>query len=212
MTRVVEEVEQNISHYQAQTILRVFDKLWYLPCQEVCPYLHQRPPSVFRGVGRQPLHGTAQTDPEPIAAVPEAKQVAAQGTDAQDTSRCHQDVFYCLVRVLGQHQMRPVPVEGNDLGEVQIAYKFARGPYKESGALFTEIHTLLPEYRTVGVYYDDPKVDDFYVPEVLQEEEDTHQVQYGSWESEDDYDDDARTDNSSRSWDEASFMRDRYCV
>ncbi|XP_050729242.1 testis-expressed protein 264 homolog isoform X1 [Eriocheir sinensis] len=191
-----------------------------------------------------------------------------------------------------------------DIGEVQIAYKFARGPYKESGALFTQVHTLLPEYRTLGVYYDDPKVrqpqklryivgiilgegpdvtvvpehrqlleengyqfatfpaidhavqtsfpfnstvsiivavmkvypalreyiearslcarpflevydnkrseilfigplarqDDFYVPEVLQEEEDYRQ---------DDYDDDARTDNSSRSWDEsASFMRE----
>lgn len=191
-----------------------------------------------------------------------------------------------------------------DIGEVQIAYKFARGPYKESGALFTQVHTLLPEYRTLGVYYDDPKVrqpqklryivgiilgegpdvtvvpehrqlleengyqfatfpaidhavqtsfpfnstvsiivavmkvypalreyiearslcarpflevydnkrseilfigplarqDDFYVPEVLQEEEDYRQ---------DDYDDDARTDNSSRSWDEsASFVRE----
>lgn len=45
-----------------------------------------------------------------------------------------------------------------DIREVQIAYKFARGPYKESGTLFTEVHTLLPEYRTLGVYYDDPKV------------------------------------------------------
>ena len=23
--------------------------------------------------------------------------------------------------------------------------------------LFTQVHTLLPEYRTVGVFYDDPK-------------------------------------------------------
>ncbi|KAK3874977.1 hypothetical protein Pcinc_020127 [Petrolisthes cinctipes] len=45
-----------------------------------------------------------------------------------------------------------------DIGEVYIAYQFARGPYKESGALFTQIHTLLPEYRTVGVYYDNPKM------------------------------------------------------
>ena len=43
------------------------------------------------------------------------------------------------------------------LGELTIAYKFARGPYKESGAMFTHIHTLLPQYRTLGVYYDDPR-------------------------------------------------------
>lgn len=43
-----------------------------------------------------------------------------------------------------------------DIGELQIAYKFAQGPYKDSGMLFTEVHTLLPQYRTVGVYYDDP--------------------------------------------------------
>lgn len=198
-----------------------------------------------------------------------------------------------------------IPVEVKackpDIGEVHIAYKFARGPYKESGALFTQVHTLLPEYRTIGVYYDDPKMrqshklryivgvilsengssvvpehrelleehgyqfatfpaidhavqttfpftstisiivaimkvypalreyvemrslcarpflevydnekseiifigplarqDDFYVPEVQQEEDDDHR---------DEYDDD-RTENSSRSWDEsASFVR-----
>ncbi|XP_066948062.1 testis-expressed protein 264 homolog isoform X2 [Macrobrachium rosenbergii] len=44
-----------------------------------------------------------------------------------------------------------------DIGEIKIAYKFARGPYKESGMLYTQVHTLLPQYRTVGVYYDDPK-------------------------------------------------------
>lgn len=44
-----------------------------------------------------------------------------------------------------------------EIGEIQIAYKFARGPYRESGMLFTEVHTLLPEYRTLGVYYDDPR-------------------------------------------------------
>ncbi|XP_045617234.1 testis-expressed protein 264 isoform X2 [Procambarus clarkii] len=199
-----------------------------------------------------------------------------------------------------------IPVEVKackpDIGEVHIAYKFARGPYKESGALFTQVHTLLPEYRTIGVYYDDPKMrqshklryivgvilsengsnvvpehrelleehgyqfatfpaidhavqttfpftstisiivaimkvypalreyvemrslcarpflevydnekseiifigplarqDDFYVPEVQQEEDDDHR---------DEYDDD-RTENSSRSWDEsASFVRE----
>ncbi|XP_047479832.1 testis-expressed protein 264 homolog isoform X2 [Penaeus chinensis] len=43
-----------------------------------------------------------------------------------------------------------------DIGEIQIAYKFAQGPYKDSGMLFTEVHSLLPQYRTIGVYYDDP--------------------------------------------------------
>ncbi|XP_071541146.1 testis-expressed protein 264 homolog isoform X3 [Panulirus ornatus] len=189
-----------------------------------------------------------------------------------------------------------------EIGEIQIAYKFARGPYRESGMLFTEVHTLLPEYRTLGVYYDDPRTkqphklryivgvilsengspivpghrklleekgyhfatfpsidhavqtifpytstisiivaimkvypalsdyiearslcahpflevyeseksriifigplarqDDFCVPEVRPEEEDDHQ---------DEYEDDDRTENSSRSWDEsASFVR-----
>lgn len=43
------------------------------------------------------------------------------------------------------------------IGEITIAYKAARGPYKESGSMFTEAHTLFPQYRTIGVYYDDPK-------------------------------------------------------
>ena len=34
-----------------------------------------------------------------------------------------------------------------DIGELHIAYQFARGPYKESGAMFTHAHTLLPKYR-----------------------------------------------------------------
>lgn len=28
--------------------------------------------------------------------------------------------------------------------------------------LFTEVHTLLPQYRTVGVYYDDPNTVSFH--------------------------------------------------
>lgn len=49
-----------------------------------------------------------------------------------------------------------------DIGEIQIAYKFAQGPYKDSGMLFTEVHTLLPLYRTIGVYYDDPNTVSFH--------------------------------------------------
>jgi len=44
-----------------------------------------------------------------------------------------------------------------DIGELKIAYRFAQGPYKEAGSLFTHVHTLMPNYRTIGVYYDDPK-------------------------------------------------------
>ncbi|XP_076045160.1 testis-expressed protein 264 homolog isoform X2 [Oratosquilla oratoria] len=47
-----------------------------------------------------------------------------------------------------------------EIGEVKIAYKYNKGPYSGSGQLFTEVHTLLPEYRTIGVYYDDPKKKD----------------------------------------------------
>lgn len=40
---------------------------------------------------------------------------------------------------------------------VTIAYKFARGPYKNAGSYFTEITSLVPQLRCIGVYYDDPK-------------------------------------------------------
>lgn len=39
-----------------------------------------------------------------------------------------------------------------------IAYKFARGPYKDCGSIFTEACSLAPSLRTVGIYYDDNKV------------------------------------------------------
>lgn len=42
-------------------------------------------------------------------------------------------------------------------GTLHIAYKFARGPYKNAGHLFTEAHTLVPELKTIGIYYDDPE-------------------------------------------------------
>lgn len=34
---------------------------------------------------------------------------------------------------------------------LHIAYKFARGAYKNAGHLFTEAHTLIPELKTIGV-------------------------------------------------------------
>lgn len=36
-------------------------------------------------------------------------------------------------------------------------YKFVRGDYKDSGALFESINKLAPELRTFGIYYDDPE-------------------------------------------------------
>lgn len=38
-----------------------------------------------------------------------------------------------------------------------VAYKFARGPYKNAGELFTRVSALTPELRSIGVYYDDPQ-------------------------------------------------------
>ncbi|KAH9383293.1 hypothetical protein HPB48_024413 [Haemaphysalis longicornis] len=40
--------------------------------------------------------------------------------------------------------------------ELQVAYKFCRGSYKNSGALFTEVHSIAPSLKCIGVYYDDP--------------------------------------------------------
>lgn len=42
-------------------------------------------------------------------------------------------------------------------GTLTVAYKFARGPYKNCGQLFTEVHNLVPELKCIGVYYDDPE-------------------------------------------------------
>lgn len=38
----------------------------------------------------------------------------------------------------------------------QSRFQFARGDYKESGALYEEANKLAPGLRTFGVYYDDP--------------------------------------------------------
>ncbi|KAJ8046306.1 hypothetical protein HOLleu_04934 [Holothuria leucospilota] len=43
-------------------------------------------------------------------------------------------------------------------GAMQIAYKYATGPYKECGPLFTELHNLVPDLKLCGVYYDDPNM------------------------------------------------------
>lgn len=42
------------------------------------------------------------------------------------------------------------------IGAVVIAYKFAKGPYKNSGPLFFEAAKLAPDNKAIGIYYDDP--------------------------------------------------------
>lgn len=42
-------------------------------------------------------------------------------------------------------------------GNLRIAYKFARGPYKNAGHLFTEAHSIAPDLKALGIYYDDPQ-------------------------------------------------------
>lgn len=45
------------------------------------------------------------------------------------------------------------------IGQVVIAYKFMKGPYKDCGQLFTEVCSRIkPEQKSLGIYYDDPKV------------------------------------------------------
>ena len=43
------------------------------------------------------------------------------------------------------------------IGSVVIAYKFARGPYKEVGPLFFEVAKIAPDNKALGIYYDDPQ-------------------------------------------------------
>ena len=42
-------------------------------------------------------------------------------------------------------------------GELVVMYKFGRGPYKDVGAVFTEVTSIAPEKKCFGIYYDDPK-------------------------------------------------------
>lgn len=40
---------------------------------------------------------------------------------------------------------------------LKLAYKFAVGPFKDCGPLFTELQILAPDLKTCAIYYDDPK-------------------------------------------------------
>lgn len=42
-------------------------------------------------------------------------------------------------------------------GSLNVAYKYARGPYKNCGKLFTEVSSLVPALKCIGIYYDDPE-------------------------------------------------------
>lgn len=42
-------------------------------------------------------------------------------------------------------------------GSIEIAYKYATGPYNGSALMFTEVHALAPMLSNLGIYYDNPK-------------------------------------------------------
>lgn len=42
------------------------------------------------------------------------------------------------------------------IGQALVAYKFEKGPYKNAGKLFTEVCCAAPDYKCLGIYYDNP--------------------------------------------------------
>ncbi|GAU93677.1 hypothetical protein RvY_05576 [Ramazzottius varieornatus] len=62
-----------------------------------------------------------------------------------------------LLFYLGMFKEILVNVGKPPIRKARIFYKFARGDYKESGALFEELNKLAPGLRSLGVYYDDPE-------------------------------------------------------
>ena len=43
------------------------------------------------------------------------------------------------------------------LKELEVAYKFVKGSYKDSSLVYAEAHSLIPHLRCIGIYYDNPK-------------------------------------------------------
>ena len=43
------------------------------------------------------------------------------------------------------------------IGQIRIAYKYSRGSYTHAGRYFTEVTSIAPGTKTMGIYYDDPK-------------------------------------------------------
>lgn len=41
--------------------------------------------------------------------------------------------------------------------ELEVAYKFVRGSHKDCSLVYAEAHSLAPQLRCIGVYYDNPQ-------------------------------------------------------
>lgn len=69
-------------------------------------------------------------------------------------------LFFVSVGYLLVHSglLSPIVIDTRrpSFGSLHVAYKFARGAYKNAGHLFTEAHSLVPELRTIGVSVVDP--------------------------------------------------------
>ncbi|XP_076448013.1 testis-expressed protein 264 homolog [Babylonia areolata] len=72
-------------------------------------------------------------------------------------------LFFCLIVTVsvlifysGVFENIVVKAGKPPIGKVVIAYKFARGSYKEVGPLFFEVAKLAPDHKALGIYYDDP--------------------------------------------------------
>ena len=61
-----------------------------------------------------------------------------------------------LLSVCGVLQTVEVGAGAPPIEDVVLAYKFAKGPYKNAGELFSEITRIAPKYRNLGIYYDNP--------------------------------------------------------
>ncbi|XP_045164950.2 testis-expressed protein 264-like [Mercenaria mercenaria] len=54
--------------------------------------------------------------------------------------------------------LKPIDVGAGTppIGQAVVAYKFAQGPYKYAGNLFTEVCRVAPDHKCLGIYYDNP--------------------------------------------------------
>lgn len=65
--------------------------------------------------------------------------------------------FFALMAYSGLFHNIQVSTGKPPIGDMLVAYKFSRGPYKDAGQIFSEVVGLAPYKKTIGVYYDDPK-------------------------------------------------------
>lgn len=73
-------------------------------------------------------------------------------------------LLFCLIATLvallvysGVFETVDVRAGKPPIGAVVVAYKFARGPYKEVGPLFFEVAKIAPDNKALGIFYDDPQ-------------------------------------------------------